>query len=81
MSTTEQPEKPPGRRLRTGLFALFAIISCPCHIPLLLVVLSGTSLGLLLAAHTALALLLFSAVFIASLAALFRILHTRNRTE
>ena len=81
MSTTEQTEKSLGRRLRTGLFALLAIISCPCHIPILLVVLSGTSLGLLLASHTALALMLFSVVFIASLAGLFRVLRARNRAE
>ncbi|MDE2024687.1 MAG: mercury resistance protein [Gammaproteobacteria bacterium] len=78
MSTTEQTKNPFGRRLRTGLFTLLAIISCPCHIPILLVVLSGTSLGLLLAAHTALAVTVLSAIFIASLAVLFRILHKRS---
>jgi mercuric ion transport protein len=67
-----------GRRLRTVIVVLFAIISCPCHIPLLLVVLSGTSLGLLLAAHTALAVTLLSAAFIASLAVLIRMLRKRS---
>ncbi len=79
MPTIEQTEKTLGRRLRTGLFTLLAIISCPCHIPILLVVLSGTSLGLLLAAHTVLAVTLLSAIFIASLVVLFRMLRTRSQ--
>lgn len=67
--------------LRTGIFALITIISCPCHIPILLAVLSGTSLGLLLAAHTVLALILFSLVFGASLAMLLRRLRMARRAE
>jgi len=47
--------------------AFSALITCPCHVPLLALALSGTAAGALLAAHFETALMLFSVLFLLSL--------------
>jgi mercuric ion transport protein len=38
------------------LMAALAIVTCPCHLPVLLVLLGGTALGAVLSEHLAVAL-------------------------
>lgn len=47
--------------------ALVAALSCPCHIPLLMLALSGTAAGALLADNLAAALAIMTVVFLLSL--------------
>ncbi len=56
------------------LWGALAVITCPCHLPILAVVLSGTALGALLKAHFTLTLVLFSVLFLLSLWAVTRAL-------
>ncbi len=56
------------------LWGALAVITCPCHLPVLAVVLSGTALGALLREHFTLTLVLFSVLFVLSLWALRRAL-------
>jgi len=46
-----------------GFSAFVAIISCPCHLPIYLMLLSGTAAGVFLYEHQLLAILIFSFVF------------------
>jgi mercuric ion transport protein len=86
MKATEivQPGTPAGiakagcaasRAKRGGiLWGTLAVVTCPCHLPILAVVLSGTALGALLQEHFTLTLVLFSALFLLSLWAVTRAL-------
>jgi mercuric ion transport protein len=57
-----------GRRWSYAL-GFLALITCPCHVPLLALALSGTAAGALLAAHFENAVMLFSVLFMLSLCA------------
>lgn len=48
------------------LMAAIAILSCPCHLPILLVVLGGTALGAGLSEHLALAAIALTVLFVTS---------------
>ena len=50
------------------------MITCPCHLLVFAVLLSGTALGALLEEHFTLTLVLFTVVFLLSLGALTRTL-------
>lgn len=54
------PPKTPRAYLWTGL----AVITCPCHIPILVVVLSGTAFGAFLSEHFGVALLVLTVLFV-----------------
>jgi mercuric ion transport protein len=56
------------------LWGTLAVVTCPCHLPILVVVLSGTALGALLQEHFTLTLVLFSVLFLLSLWAVTRAL-------
>jgi len=56
------------------LWGALAVITCPCHLPVLAVLLSGTALGALLREHFTSTLVLFSALFLWSLWAATRAL-------
>jgi mercuric ion transport protein len=56
------------------LWGTLAVVTCPCHLPILAVVLSGTALGALLQEHFILTLVLFSTLFLLSLWAVTRAL-------
>ena len=59
---------PASRAKRGGiLWGTLAVITCPCHLLVLAVVLSGTALGALLQEHFTLTLVLFSLLFLLSL--------------
>jgi mercuric ion transport protein len=60
---------PARRRRRSWALGFLALITCPCHVPLLALALSGTAAGALLAAHFETALMLFSVLFLLSVCA------------
>jgi mercuric ion transport protein len=60
----------PARRRRwSRALGFLALITCPCHVPLVALALSGTAAGALLAAHFETALMLFSVLFLLSVCA------------
>ena len=60
---------PARRRLWSSALGLLALITCPCHVPLLALILSGTAAGALLAAHFETTLILFSVLFLLTVCA------------
>jgi mercuric ion transport protein len=48
------------------LMAAVAVVTCPCHLPLLIVALSGTALGAVLFEHWGWTVLAFTALFVGS---------------
>lgn len=48
------------------LMTAVAVLTCPCHLPLLAVVLAGTALGGFLTEHMGIALAVLAVLFIAS---------------
>jgi mercuric ion transport protein len=48
------------------LMAAAAVVTCPCHLPILVAVLSGTARGALLAEHWGWAVLALTALFASS---------------
>lgn len=60
---------PTRRRRWSCALGFLAFITCPCHVPLLAIALSGTAARALLAAHFDKALMLFSALFLLTVCA------------
>lgn len=58
-------------RLRSVFAGILAAVTCPCHVPILLALLAGTSLGGVLAAHAGLVAGALTLVFLGALAFLF----------
>ena len=56
------------------IMASLAVLTCPCHLPILLLLLSGTAAGAFLQANTGLAILLLLPVFLLSAIATWRLL-------
>jgi mercuric ion transport protein len=56
----------------TYLWAALAVLTCPCHIPILVAVLSGTALGAFLSEHFAVAFLALTVLFFVSAGAAVR---------
>lgn len=69
-----------GRRVKGLLLLGLALLTCPCHLPLLLLVLAGTGLGALLAAHLGLAVAVLTVVFLAALGLGHHLLTAEERT-
>lgn len=59
--------------MRKYVMAAAAILTCPCHLPLLLAVFGGTALGGLLTQHTGLALAAMTVLFVPSAWAAIRL--------
>ncbi len=77
-----EAECAPSRAKRGGiLWGTLAVITCPCHLLVLAVVLSGTALGALLQEHFTLTLVLFSLLFLLSLWGVTRALSTTDRSD
>ena len=71
----------PARSLK-GYFLLgLAFVTCPCHLPILLVVLAGTGLAGALSQYFGVVFLALSVVFIASLALGLKALKRGERGE
>ncbi|MBB4517489.1 mercury resistance protein [Paraburkholderia fungorum] len=79
MRRSIEPPLPGHRRMRGYAAAILAVLTCPCHLPLLLVLLSGTVAGGLLSAHVGGALALFALLFLLFLVIAWRAL--RDRAE
>jgi mercuric ion transport protein len=59
--------------------ALVAALTCPCHVPILVLALSGTSAGALLADYTVAPLALMTIAFVLSLRAALRALNRPDK--
>lgn len=76
MQRSIEPASP--RRLMGGYAAaVLAALTCPCHLPLLLVLLSGTVAGGFLSAHRGVALALLALLFLVFLVIALRVLQSR----
>lgn len=73
-----RPGQTSPRSLKGYLLLGLAAVTCPCHLPILLVVLAGTGLAGALSQHFGLIFLVLSAVFVGSL---FLGLRTMKRGE
>lgn len=62
------------RRRGGYALALIALITCPCHLPILAFLLSGTAAGALFTEHPGVAIVLLSLLFLLSLNGAIRLL-------
>jgi MFS family permease len=67
---SEVEQRPVSRRNRLG--ALVAILTCPCHVGVAIILLSGTAVGGWLASQRAWLYVLFTLLFVGGLVLLFR---------
>lgn len=74
--TTNEPSAVRG--VMTYIMGTIAFLTCPCHLPILLLLLSGTAAGAALAAHTGTALLALLVIFASSAYATWRLLDKRE---
>ncbi len=66
------------RNRRGYVYVLLAVVTCPCHLPIFAVLLSGSAVGAFLSDHFGTALTIFSVLFIFSLAAALRVLRGKQ---
>lgn len=71
---------PPGGGWRTYTWSVLAALACPCHLPILALLLSVTVAGALLAEHLLAAFILLSILFVAFLLAALSNLQ-KNQTK
>ncbi|MGU2419703.1 broad-spectrum mercury transporter MerE [Burkholderia cenocepacia] len=67
MRSSNPAASPRGPRWRTWLWGSLALLTCPCHLPILIALLSGTVVGAFVADHVVVALLVLLALFVFSL--------------
>jgi len=67
MMKPEQPGSTSPKSLKGYLLLGLAVVTCPCHLPILLAVLAGSALAGVLSQHFGLILLMLSVIFLASL--------------
>lgn len=65
-SLMSRPGNDAARKRGGYAMALLAVLTCPCHIPVLALVLAGTAAGAFLAEHFVLSLAAATGVFLAS---------------
>lgn len=63
---------------RGYLFGAFAVLTCPCHVPIFAALLSGTAVGAFLTDHFGTALTILSLLFVFSLTAALRVLRGKQ---
>ena len=68
-------------RRRGRVYAILALITCPCHLPILAVLLSGSAVGAFLNNHFAMAITIFSLLFVCSLVAAVRALRVKQARD
>lgn len=61
-----------GTRWRAWLWGVLAALTCPCHLPIVLLALSGTAAGALVSQHKGIAVVVLLALFVLSLARALR---------
>jgi mercuric ion transport protein len=69
---------PSRRNVLTMLTGLVAVVSCPCHLPILLLLLSGTAAGAMLEANMAMAVIWLLPIFMLSAYATWRLLGAKT---
>ena len=73
---------PPKRRLLTGyLFLITAALTCPCHLPILLAILGGTTLAAFMKQHFSLALIGLTGYFLFALIWGLKLIGQRKKAE
>jgi len=65
-------------RRRGHVYAILALVTCPCHLPILAVLLAGSAVGVFLNDHFAMAIMIFSLLFVCSLVAAVRALRVKQ---
>ena len=73
------PARP--RSLKGYLLLGLAIVTCPCHLPILLLVIAGTGMAGVLTQYLGLAILALTAIFLVSLVWGLRILKADEQRE
>lgn len=63
---------PPAPRWRAYTWGVLAVLTCPCHLPLLAAVLAGTSVGAFVGDHWGVAALALTGLFVLFLARAIR---------
>ena len=71
--TNNEREPTEVSRSRNGyLWGILAVLSCPCHLPILAIVLAGTSAGAFLGEHWVIVGIALPGLFVLSLSRLLR---------
>ncbi len=68
---------PPVPRWRAYTWGVLAVLTCPCHLPLLAAVLAGTSVGAFVGDHWGVAALALAGLFVLSVTRVLRIFGRR----
>ncbi|WP_052131857.1 broad-spectrum mercury transporter MerE [Caballeronia zhejiangensis] len=63
MRSPDPAASPRPPRWRTYLWGTLAVLTCPCHLPILIALLSGTMVGAFVTEHEGIALLVLLALF------------------
>ena len=61
------------QRIGSYLFAALALVTCPCHLPIWIAVLAGTTAGAFLSEHWVISALALTGLFVLSLARVLRV--------
>ncbi len=69
------------KSLKGYLILGVAVVTCPCHLPILLALLAGTSLAGVLSQHVGLVLVGLAVVFVVSLRLGLRVLRRESATR
>jgi len=73
-TTTARNTTSPVRGVMTYFMGAITVLTCPCHLPILLLLLSGTAAGAFLSQNLGIAILLMLPVFLLSAFATWRLL-------
>lgn len=65
-------------RWRAYIWGALAVLTCPCHLPLLAVVLAGTSVGAFVGNHWGVAALSLAGLFVLSVTRVLRVFGRRE---
>jgi mercuric ion transport protein len=68
----------PVRGVMTYFMGAIAVLTCPCHLPVLLLLLSGTAAGTFLSENLGLAVLVLLPIFLLSAVATWRLLEKKE---
>ncbi len=69
---------PPSPRWRSYTWGVLAVLTCPCHLPLLAAVLAGTSVGAFVGDHLGVAALALTGLFVLSVTRVLRVFGGRE---
>ena len=69
---------PPIPSWRADTWGALAVLTCPCHLPLLAAVLAGTSVGAFVGDHWGVAALALAGLFVLAVTRVLRVFGTRE---